>query len=444
MATSTSGATPTRSTRTSAIIFVDTEDSNWAFDAAAQAVLLPPLLLAPARPQLREPGGARRDVRHHPVLARPGRRRLPAGCDPVPLRVRGGQRRGRAADARVPQEAPSHVDSRVPGPHDDRRGEPVAARGRVRSSAPTDEPECHMAFDFPVMPRIFYSLRSQSARSSIRVLSETTDVPPGAGWGVFLRNHDELTLEMVSEEYRQAMYGWYAYDPRMRANIGIRRRLAPAARQLARRARARARAAVLAARAARSCTTATRSAWATTSGCPTATARARPMQWTPDRNAGFSTADPGKLYPARRAVARVQLHAGQRRVAARPVALAAALDPQRHPRAQGASGVRSRQHPRAADRTTSRCSRSCASTRATGTQFGDAAGGRILCVFSFSHNPVVGDARRRPSSPARAVRPVRRREFPTVGDDGTITLTLGTQSFYWLHVGDVRTQPTAF
>lgn len=61
-----------------------------------------------------------------------------------------------------------------------------------------EEPECHMAFDFPVMPRIFYSLRSQSAAELTRVLSETTEVPDGAGWGVFLRNHDELTLEMVS------------------------------------------------------------------------------------------------------------------------------------------------------------------------------------------------------------------------------------------------------
>lgn len=71
-----------------------------------------------------------------------------------------------------------------------------------------DEPECHMAFDFPVMPRIFYSLRSQSATELRRVLSEQTDIPRHAGWGVFLRNHDELSLEMVSEEYRQAMYGW--------------------------------------------------------------------------------------------------------------------------------------------------------------------------------------------------------------------------------------------
>ena len=89
------------------------------------------------------------------------------------------------------------------------------------------EPECHMAFDFPVMPRIFYSLRAQQAGELVRILSETTDVPPGAGWGVFLRNHDELTLEMVTDEERDYMYSEYAKDPRMKANVGIRRRLAP-------------------------------------------------------------------------------------------------------------------------------------------------------------------------------------------------------------------------
>ncbi|MBK0297389.1 trehalose synthase, partial [Bacillus sp. S34] len=71
---------------------------------------------------------------------------------------------------------------------------------------------------------IFYSLRAQHAAELKAILSETLDVPSSAAWGVFLRNHDELTLEMVSEEYRQAMYGWYGYDPRMRSNIGIRRR----------------------------------------------------------------------------------------------------------------------------------------------------------------------------------------------------------------------------
>jgi maltose alpha-D-glucosyltransferase/alpha-amylase len=89
------------------------------------------------------------------------------------------------------------------------------------------DPECHMCFHFPVMPRIYYSLRSQTAAPIIDVLAATPAIPPGTQWGTFLRNHDELTLEMVSDDERAAMYRWYAPDPRMRANVGIRRRLAP-------------------------------------------------------------------------------------------------------------------------------------------------------------------------------------------------------------------------
>jgi glycosidase len=109
-----------------------------------------------------------------------------------------------------------------------------------------DEPECHMAFDFPIMPRIFYALRSQQTASLNEVLSETTEIPQGAAWGVFLRNHDELTLEMVTDEEKQALYGWYAYDPRMRVNVGIRRRLATTSGQLPQRTGTRARPPVVA------------------------------------------------------------------------------------------------------------------------------------------------------------------------------------------------------
>ncbi|MGI4896711.1 MAG: alpha-amylase family glycosyl hydrolase, partial [Janthinobacterium lividum] len=91
-----------------------------------------------------------------------------------------------------------------------------------------EEPECHMCFHFPVMPRLYYSLREGKATPITDILSATPDIPVASGqWGTFLRNHDELTLEMVTTEERAAMYGWYAPDPRMRANIGIRRRLAP-------------------------------------------------------------------------------------------------------------------------------------------------------------------------------------------------------------------------
>jgi maltose alpha-D-glucosyltransferase/alpha-amylase len=90
-----------------------------------------------------------------------------------------------------------------------------------------DGDECHMAFHFPVMPRMFMSLRREEAKPILEILDRTPQIPDNAQWGLFLRNHDELTLEMVTDEERDYMYAEYAKDPRMKLNLGIRRRLAP-------------------------------------------------------------------------------------------------------------------------------------------------------------------------------------------------------------------------
>ena len=87
--------------------------------------------------------------------------------------------------------------------------------------------ECHMAFHFPVMPRMFMSLRREEATPILEILEHTPNIPDNCQWGLFLRNHDELTLEMVTDEERDYMYSEYAKDPRMKLNVGIRRRLAP-------------------------------------------------------------------------------------------------------------------------------------------------------------------------------------------------------------------------
>jgi maltose alpha-D-glucosyltransferase/alpha-amylase len=87
--------------------------------------------------------------------------------------------------------------------------------------------ECHMAFHFPLMPRMFMALRREDATPIHEILALTPDIPDNCQWGLFLRNHDELTLEMVTDEERDYMYGEYAKDPRMKINVGIRRRLAP-------------------------------------------------------------------------------------------------------------------------------------------------------------------------------------------------------------------------
>jgi maltose alpha-D-glucosyltransferase/alpha-amylase len=90
-----------------------------------------------------------------------------------------------------------------------------------------DGDECHMAFHFPVMPRMFMSIRMEDRFPIIDILAQTPAIPESCQWALFLRNHDELTLEMVTDEERDYMYRAYANDPQARINLGIRRRLAP-------------------------------------------------------------------------------------------------------------------------------------------------------------------------------------------------------------------------
>jgi len=87
--------------------------------------------------------------------------------------------------------------------------------------------ECHMAFHFPIMPRLFMAVRMEDRFPIIDILEQSLNIPPTCQWAMFLRNHDELTLEMVTDQERDYMYKAYAQDPRARINVGIRRRLAP-------------------------------------------------------------------------------------------------------------------------------------------------------------------------------------------------------------------------
>jgi len=90
-----------------------------------------------------------------------------------------------------------------------------------------DADECHMAFHFPVMPRMYMAIRREDRTPVVDIMRQTPAIPEECQWAIFLRNHDELTLEMVTDEERDYMYREYARDPRMRINVGIRRRLGP-------------------------------------------------------------------------------------------------------------------------------------------------------------------------------------------------------------------------
>jgi hypothetical protein len=95
--------------------------------------------------------------------------------------------------------------------------------------------ECHMCFHFPLMPRMFMAIRREQRHPITEILAQTPDPPGVCQWGIFLRNHDELTLEMVTDDERDYMWKEYATDPRMKLNLGIRRRLFPLLDPLLRR-----------------------------------------------------------------------------------------------------------------------------------------------------------------------------------------------------------------
>lgn len=158
-----------------------------------------------------------------------------------------------------------------------------------------DGDEFHMAFNFPLMPRMFSAIRREQARPIIEIIESLPSIPTSCQWAVFLRNHDELTLEMVTDAERDYMYSEYAKDPRMRLNVGIRRRLAPLMQNGRRQIEL------------------LYSLLFTMPGSPVVyygdeigmgdniylgdrNGVRTPMQWSGDRNAGFSGADPSQLY----------------------------------------------------------------------------------------------------------------------------------------------------
>ena len=158
-----------------------------------------------------------------------------------------------------------------------------------------DGDECHMAYHFPLMPRIYMAIAQEDRFPITDIMRQTPEIPPNCQWAMFLRNHDELTLEMVTDAERDYLWSTYAADPRARINLGIRRRLAPLMDNDRRKIELM------------------NSILMSMPGTPIIyygdeigmgdniylgdrNAVRTPMQWTPDRNGGFSRADPARLF----------------------------------------------------------------------------------------------------------------------------------------------------
>jgi maltose alpha-D-glucosyltransferase / alpha-amylase len=298
-----------------------------------------------------------------------------------------------------------------------------------------EEPECHMCFHFPVMPRIYYSLREERAKPIIDILAETPEIPAHGQWGTFLRNHDELTLEMVTTEERAAMYGWYAPDPRMRANIGIRRRLST----LLDGSRAEielANALLLSLPGSPTVYYGDEIGMGDNIWLPDRDAIRTPMQWTPDRNAGFSTADPGKLYLP--AVQSLQYHYAAVNVESQMSTsssllnwLRSMLQTRREHPAFGTGSFL----PVEADN-----SAVLAFLRVlTADEENGIAGETILCVNNLSRTAQATRLRLPDWVGAQLGDVFGGSGFSAIPDDAMLPLTMGSRDFFWLTVTGGRT-----
>ncbi len=274
------------------IIFTDTEKSNWTWDAEARAYYWHRFFSHQPDLNFENPRALREmlDVMRFWLDMDVDGFRLDA--IPYLVEAEGTNCENLPATHEVIKRIRAHLDQSYPGrlllaeanqwPADVR---PYFGEGD----------ECHMAFHFPLMPRIFMALRLEDTKPIVDIMAQTPAIPPGCQWALFLRNHDELTLEMVTNDERDYMYLAYSADPRMRVNLGIRRRLAPLMEGSRRRIEL------------------LNSLLFSFPGTPILyygdeigmgdnvylgdrNGVRTPMQWSDDRNAGFSRANPAALY----------------------------------------------------------------------------------------------------------------------------------------------------
>ena len=275
------------------IIFTDTEKSNWAWDDTAKAYYWHRFFHHQPDLNFDNPAVLEAVIKVMRFWLDRGVDGLRLDAVPYLIEREGHDLREPRRDARHPQADPRARSTRS---YPDRMllAEANQWPADVRPYF-GDGDECHMAFHFPLMPRMFMAVRQEDRHPIVEILRQTPDIPENCQWAMFLRNHDELTLEMVTDEERDYMYQAYAADPQMRINVGIRRRLAPLLENSRRRIEL------------------LHGLLFSMPGTPVIyygdeigmgdniylgdrNGVRTPMQWTGDRNAGFSRADPARLF----------------------------------------------------------------------------------------------------------------------------------------------------
>ena len=227
-----------------------------------------------------------------------------------------------------------------------------------------DGDECHMAYHFPLMPRMYMAIAQEDRHPIVEIMEQTPDIPDNCQWAIFLRNHDELTLEMVTSRERDYMYKMYAADPRARLNLGIRRRLAPLMENDPERIKLM------------------NSLLLSMPGAPIIyygdeigmgdnfflgdrNGVRTPMQWSPDRNAGLLASRSAAVVSAADHGPDLRLRGGQRRGADTRSLFAAQLDEAHAAGPQGARRPSDAARCGSSAPATARCWCTCASTTTT-------------------------------------------------------------------------------
>jgi len=301
--------------------------------------------------------------------------------------------------------------------------------------------ECHMCFHFPLMPRMFMAVRREQRHPITEILARTPAIPAGSQWGIFLRNHDELTLEMVTDEERDYMWAEYAKDPRMKRNIGIGRRLAPLVDN------------------DRGVAELLHALLFSFPGSPVLyygdeigmgdniylgdrDGVRTPMQWSPDRNAGFSRADFAQLYlpPLMDPVygfQAVNVEAQMRNTSSQLHWMKRMLEVRRSHAVFGVGDfeVVSTDNPSVLAYV-----RSLPKTAVEAEERGSASTGTVLCVFNLSRFAQPAELPLQRWEGMTPVELLGHVSFPRVGELPYF-VTLSSHGFYWFELTDPVTPP---